>query len=329
MTKPYPLLFHPILLTKVWGGDSLRRLGKRVKEGATIGESWEVADLDAGSASGAGDVPLRSVIANGELAGKTLHDAMEPWGPDLLGGAAPSAAGGFPLLVKYLDARENLSVQVHPSPEYAASHPGANLKTECWYIIAAAPGAMIYKGVRPGVTPADFERHVADGSCRNDLVDVPAVVGECHNLPSGTVHALGAGVLVAEVQTPSDTTFRVYDWGRQGRRLHVREAMECIRWSEAPPATRGEPGKTCTRLVTTDFFRVDELSMGVGRVGSVASEGACCVLMALKGEGRLAWAGGDMNLPLGASVLVPACLAGGVTFAARADATLLRACLGG
>jgi len=209
--SPYPLVFDPFLLPKVWGGDRLARFGKGVKRGDKVGESWELADLPSTSAGGAGGGAFRSVIANGPLKGKTLHDAIVIWGRQLMGEAALAVGGDFPLLVKLLDASENLSVQVHPSPGYAAAHPGANLKTECWYILEAAPGAVIYKGVKAGTTRELFAAHIRDGTVVGDLVSVPAVVGECHTLPSGTVHALGAGVLVAEVQTPSDTTFRIYD----------------------------------------------------------------------------------------------------------------------
>jgi hypothetical protein len=130
-------VFEPILLEKVWGGRRLERYGKKLPPGKLIGESWEVADLPATSESGAGGGPARSVIANGALAGRTLHDALELWGEGLLGPKPPWPGGAYPLLVKFLDARENLSVQVHPSPAYAAAHPGAHLKTECWYVLQA------------------------------------------------------------------------------------------------------------------------------------------------------------------------------------------------
>lgn len=238
--EPYPLLFRPALFPKVWGGDRLARFGKAVKPGDRVGESWELADLPGTSASGAGGGAVRSVIANGPLAGKTIHDAIDLWSDALLPRAALTPEGNFPLLIKFLDAREDLSVQVHPSPAYAAKHKDAHLKTECWYVLDAAPGSVIYKGVKAGVTREVFERALRAGDGRGvvDLLEaVPAVVGECHNLPSGTVHALGAGVLVAEVQTPSDTTFRVYDWGRKGRELHSEQAMECIEWGPAPATT--------------------------------------------------------------------------------------------
>lgn len=270
MTAPYPIVFEPILLDKVWGGRRLERLGKKLPEGKKIGESWELADLDATSAGGAGGGAARSVIASGVLAGKTLRDAMTQWKRDLMGrvgeGADGSPARAFPLLIKFLDASENLSVQVHPSPAYAAAHADAHLKTECWYILDAAPGSVIYKGVKPGVTRESFARHIKDGTVVDDMIAVPAVVGECHNLPSGTCHALGAGVLVAEVQTPSDTTYRVFDWGRKGRELHIEQALECIDFGPAPAAARLAKGKVSGQLVGTEFFRVFESFLPAGGV---------------------------------------------------------------
>lgn len=327
MPAPYPLLLEPILLSKVWGGDRLASMGKRVKPGDTIGESWELADLPQTSASGAGGGAFRSRIANGPLAGHTLHDALTQWGDALLGKTTHGASGDFPLLVKFLDARENLSVQVHPSERFARENPGAHLKTECWYIIDAAPGAMIYKGVRPGVTPEAFARHIAQGTCQDDLIAVPAIPGECHTLPSGTCHALGAGVLVAEVQTPSDTTFRVYDWGREGRELHVDQAVRCIDFGPAPEATRSTPGAARTRLVHTPFFSVDEITLTPGRVTRLGEGLAATAVIVIRGEARLSAGGVDLPLLLGSTSLVPASLAGSATIAAPTPLTALIATL--
>ncbi len=283
MVAPYPIVFEPILLEKVWGGRRLERLGKSLPAGKKIGESWELADLGATSVSGAGGGAARSVIASGMLAGKTLHDAVVMWKRDLMGGL--SAENGFPLLIKFLDANENLSVQVHPSPAYAAAHAGANLKTECWYILDAEPGSVIYKGIKAGVTRESFARHIKDGSVVDDLVAVPAVVGECHSLPSGTCHALGAGVLVAEVQTPSDTTFRVFDWGRKGRELHIEQALECIDFGPAPAAAKLAKGKVSGQLVGTEFFRVFEAHLPAGGVVPLGeSADGPRVLMVLSGS---------------------------------------------
>ena len=231
----YPLQFEPIYKPKVWGGRALESLGRALPGDTSnrIGESWELADLSKSSASGGGGGQERSVIANGPLAGKTLHDVIQRYGDRLLGRLRLNDDGGFPLLVKFLDAQQNLSVQVHPSVDYAQEHPDAHLKSEAWYIIDAQPGAVIYKGIRDGVTAEQFRQAIDAGQVEELMIPVPVKTGDCHYLPSGTCHALGAGILVAEVQTPSDTTFRVYDWGRTDRELHLEQAMQCIHFG--PP----------------------------------------------------------------------------------------------
>lgn len=308
--EPYPLLFRPALFHKVWGGDRLARFGKAVNPGDKVGESWELADLPGTSASGAGGGAVRSVIANGPLAGKTIHDAIDLWGDALLSRAALTPEGNFPLLIKFLDAREDLSVQVHPSPAYAAKHKDAHLKTECWYVLDAAPGSVIYKGVKAGVTREVFERALrnGDGAGVVELLEaVPAVVGECHNLPSGTVHALGAGVLVAEVQTPSDTTFRVYDWGRKGRDLHIEQAMECIEWGPAPAAVSFTKSGMLQGGMGTAWFSVFKYC---SEHGVQSSCDAFTINMVVEGEGIIRPFTGtpypDLTIRAGDTVYMPA-----------------------
>ena len=324
-TSPYPLIFEPIFKDKVWGGRRLERFGKKLPAGQAIGESWELADLASTSASGAGGGAAHSTIANGPLAGKTIRDALAMWGEQLTGPRSIKLTA-FPLLVKFLDAREHLSVQVHPSPAYAKAHKDANLKTECWYILDAEPGSVIYKGVKPDVTRETFSKHIADGTIVNDMIAIPAVPGEMHNLPSGTCHALGAGVLVAEVQTPSDTTYRVYDWGRAGRELHIQQALECIDFHEAPPATRLAAGQTRSRLVTTEFFTVDEARPAAGQNIPFADASKPLVIMVLKGAGRVTTSTGSTELAAGQTALIPASLLGpAASFAADHASTLLLA----
>jgi mannose-6-phosphate isomerase len=321
VVTPYPLIFEPILLDKVWGGRRLERLGKKLPAGKTIGESWELADLGSTSASGAGGGAARSVISSGLLAGKTLHDAVTMWRRDLLGSG--TYVESFPLLIKFLDANENLSVQVHPSPAYAAAHQEAHLKTECWYILDAAPGSVIYKGIKPGVTRDAFAKHIKDGSVVNDLVAVPAVVGECHNLPSGTCHALGAGVLVAEVQTPSDTTFRVFDWGRTGRELHVDQALDCIDFGPAPVASRLPKGKLSAQLVGTEYFRVDEaFLLAGGAVPLHESRDGPRILIVLSGSISIR-AAEPVAAAAGTTALIPASLVASTQALAKAGTRVL------
>lgn len=269
-TPLYPLAFAPIYKEKVWGGRRLETLGRQLPGDpqAQIGESWELVDLATTSASGGGGNAEHSVVRNGPLAGQAINGLIADYGRDLIGDLPLSPQGGFPLLLKYLDASQNLSVQVHPSPAYAAAHPDAFLKSEAWYIVDCEPGAVIYKGIKPGVSPEQFRAAIernTDDAVVPLMISVPVRPGDCHYLPSGTCHALGGGILVAEVQTPSDTTFRVYDWGRTGRELHVEQALECIHFG--PAATdkfeqrvlSEDHGTQIERLARCEFFQIDRL----------------------------------------------------------------------
>jgi mannose-6-phosphate isomerase len=310
---PHPLVLEPILKAKPWGGRRLRDLGKPLTTSENIGESWELADLPATAPSGGGGEPARSVIAGGPLAGRTLHDAMALWGPDLLGHARATPGGDFPLLVKYLDAREHLSVQVHPSPAYAAEHPGAHLKTESWLVLAAEPGAEMFIGLRPGTTRDDLARAIADGTVPALMRRRPAVPGECHTLPSGTVHALGAGVLVAEVQTPSDTTFRLYDWTREydrpDRELHVEQALACADFGEPPEPVRA--GGERSTVATTEFYTMEVVRAHCKAV-HVGGDGPVVVMVARTmgaavASGSNAWP--EVTLHAGQTCVIPAACA--------------------
>ncbi len=205
--------------------------------GERIGESWELYDFPPGIVEPT-DRWVSSQVSNGPLAGRTLHELVSEFGGDLLGDVpALPPHNQFPILIKFLDARDDLSVQVHPDAEYARTHPGAHLKTEAWYVIDTETGSRIYRGIRQGTTREMLRQALDSGTVEEHLVSVPCKPGQCHFLPSGTVHALGAGMLVAEVQTPSDTTFRLYDFNRidpatgKLRALHVEQSLECIDFS--------------------------------------------------------------------------------------------------
>ncbi|MHC4948153.1 MAG: type I phosphomannose isomerase catalytic subunit [Planctomycetota bacterium] len=309
---PYPLVFEPLLLPKVWGGRALGEYGKQLPPGERIGESWELADLppDAGGTS--------STVRNGALAGLTLRDLVAWHREAILGAATPTPDGGFPLLIKYLDARENLSVQVHPDAAWAARHPEAHLKSEAWVVVEADPGAVIYKGVRPGVTAEQFAADVEADRVVDDLVAVPVAPGDCHYLPSGICHALGAGVLVAEIQTPSDTTFRVYDWGRTDRDLHVAEAIACIDFdgTAADPAGVRLGGPPCevggvrtAQMVQTEHFAIERVDAVARTQFEIVTNGMPMVWMVVSGRGRLrAPSVPPVTLTPGLTVLLPAAL---------------------
>ena len=315
--QPYPLVLTPILKEKVWGGRRLETLGKDLPEAVNVGESWELADLSATSPDGGGGGDARTVIDNGAMRGLTLHEAITAMGPNLLGNTRLTGSGDFPLLVKFLDARENLSVQVHPSPEYARDNPGppeAHLKTESWYVLDAEPGSVIYRGVAPGTSRDEFARCIREGTVEDVLIAHEAVPGEVHHLPSGTCHALGAGVMVAEVQTPSDTTFRVYDWGRTHRTLHIEQALECIDFEgrlDLPPV-RSDGSERC-RLLETDHYILTESRHRGDSEENVRTGDGARIVMILSGEGRLVSGDGAYDpapFRTGTSILLPDALPG-------------------
>jgi len=321
------MLLRPRLLPKVWGGGRLALLGKDLDPGERVGESWELADLDVTSPSGGGGAGVSTSIAAGWLAGQRLRDAMEADTPALLGTSEPLATPAgerFPLLVKYLDAREHLSVQVHPSPAYAAGHPEAHLKTECWLVLEADPGARIFKGLAPDVDAVGLVHAAREGGpVEHLLASEPARRGDLHVLPSGTVHALGGGVLVAEVQTPSDTTFRVYDWqaelDRPPRELHHAQALACLADAPIlPPTTPASVGEG--RLCALEAFTLDQAAPEPGDHVPLAFDGRCQVLMLLSGMGEVHGpAGPPLAIHAGHTVLVPAACADGCSYVNSLD----------
>jgi mannose-6-phosphate isomerase len=225
----YPLTFKPMFKERVWGGRSLESLfGKALPPGRPIGESWEIADRP-------GEV---SVIANGPLAGQDLRWLAAEHGAELFGPAG-APAGRFPLLIKILDAREKLSLQVHP-PAEAAARLGGEPKTELWYIVHAEPGAELFVGLKRGMTREAFEARLRAGTVAECFHRVRVSAGDAMFLPSGRVHAIGAGLVLFEIQQNSDTTYRVFDWNRVGldgqpRALHAAESLASINFADYEP----------------------------------------------------------------------------------------------
>ena len=309
-----PLAFHPILKPRAWGSSRLRSLGKPVETGSRIGESWEIADLPDAVADG------QSVVDGGRFDGLRLREIRLAHRDALLGVTTPAPDGGFPLLVKYLDAAENLSVQVHPDAAFVRAHPSAHLKTEAWVVLDAAPGALLYRGFRREVTRADYERALSSGTVVDLLEAIEVGRGDCVYLPSGTCHALGAGLVVAEIQTPSDTTFRVWDWNRNdpARPLHLDEARACLRFGAAqedgiPAVVRGVDATTIAahgfitrRLARTPFFRIDWVEATRQTALSIEPTGVAEVWMTVQGSAVWRMPSGNVDAPLGRTVLRPA-----------------------
>ena len=273
----YPFKFGPIFKERIWGG---RKLGEFFEKGfpadIKIGESWCLADLPDD----------KTLIVNGGFAGSPLENAIDFFGPLVTGN--PSYKGPFPLLIKILDARDVLSVQVHPDEETCKRTGKGDPKTECWYIIEAKPGACIYKGLKSGVEKEEFAKAITEGTCADLLEKIEVKVGECHFLPSGTAHAIGAGLLIAEIQQPSDTTYRVFDWNRvgddgKGRQLHVEDALESIHFD---PSGDDLSVRSVGRLVDTEVFKVDKGHQLAG-CEVLLSEGKMKVYVFLSGSGTI------------------------------------------
>ncbi|HSJ29429.1 MAG TPA: type I phosphomannose isomerase catalytic subunit [Acidimicrobiia bacterium] len=253
---PDVIRVEPILVERPWGGRRLERFGRAIPEGASAGESWEVADLAA-----SGEGPERcTLVAGGPLAGARLVDIIDAYGAGFLGSAMPAPDGRFPLLVKLLDAREHLSVQVHPPPAVADADPAVRAKNESWYVLDVEPDARIWIDVRTDATDAQLAAVVGTPAMLDLLGELPVRVGDFHHIPAGRVHALGAGLLVLEIQTPSDTTFRMYDWAaeydRVPRPLHLEESLRSIVRGDAAALSVGASERPGTRrlVTTTDYW---------------------------------------------------------------------------
>jgi mannose-6-phosphate isomerase len=315
----YPLKFKSRLVEKMWGGRRMEpALGKALPGGKLIGESWELYDFPPGAVEESEEW-VSAVIANGPLTGRTLHWAISEFGEDVLGDVqAVGPRGQFPILVKFLDARETLSLQVHPDEAYAAAHPECAIKTEAWYVLESAENGTVWRGLKAGTTRQGFEAALAAGRVMDCINSFAAKAGQCYFLPSGTVHALGAGLLVAEVQTPSDVTFRIADFGRtdpstgKPRKLHPAEALECIDFSGRiePMQKRAHVAglfTTVTRLVNCPAFKLEKVRFTEG-VEEIVPYDEPVVWIMLEGAAELTVEGvkEPTRLGRGDTVLLPA-----------------------
>lgn len=304
-----PLRFHRIPFEKVWGGRALERTpGIELSLDGPVGETWELVDR----------VDHNSIVACGELQGESLRSLMLGRGGELLGRARPAAGGAFPVLVKLLDASDVLSVQVHPDDEVARRlGDGETGKTEAWYILSAEPGSRIWLGLKPGVDRAAFEREAGGPGVVDLLQTYEVSPGQLYFVPSGTVHAIGAGITLAEVQQNSDVTYRVYDWGRVGldgqpRATHLEETLESVSYDRpwvGPVQAGAEPGPgACGRaeLLECDHFALSALVLRGG--GDNDTVERAMVYLATRGAGRLTVPGteGEWRIRPGDTWLLPA-----------------------
>ena len=309
MENVYPLLFEPNLHKVVWGGHRLRPYKGLERSDDPIGESWEVSAVPSSP----------SVIKNGSYQGLDLISVIRAHPEAILGHkVSETYHGQLPLLVKFIDARDDLSIQVHPNDEMAQRLHGKMGKSEMWYIIQAEEGAHLYAGFKASITPDEYQRRIADGTITEVLADHPVKAGDVFYLPAGRVHAICGGILLAEVQQSSDVTYRIYDYGRPGidgkpRELHTDLAAQALDFHvEANYRTEYvDPANRAVQVIDTPYFdvRVMEVSRPFHRdlrkydsfVISMCLEGACTLRMRPTGD--------EVLLQSAHSVLIPAAIA--------------------
>ncbi len=291
---PGVLTFTPLFMERVWGGRGLQEaFGKPLPDGAPIGESWELVDRPE----------AQSVVASGPLAGTELHQLWHEDRERIFGGRAAGAGDRFPILVKLLDARETLSVQVHP-PAHLAEELGGEPKNELWYVAGAAPAANLFAGLRKGVSQEDFSTALEAGEDVSEMLHrIEVQVGDALFIPAGRVHAIGAGCLVVEIQQSSDTTYRVFDFDRPGldgkpRELHVPQSLASIDFSDLEPALR-PPGDGI--VLANENFTVSHRNVE-GAAERVTADGECALVGVLTGEATC----GEEHFGPGSFFLVPA-----------------------
>jgi len=318
-----PLRFERFALEKPWGGRALERLlGLKLPGNGPVGETWEISDR-AGH---------NSVVAFGAERGTALRDILRLHGEELLGRSRPSPDGSFPLLVKYLDAREALSVQVHPHERTRIAHE--EKKSECWYVLEAAPGARLWLGLVPGTTRETLAASAGSARITEHVLEWPVHSGDFVHVPAGTVHAIGAGIALVEIQENADVTHRFYDWERVGsdgkaRALQIADALRATRF-DAPhplgprPASWHElrPGLRHAELCRGEEFTIELLE--TADEAEIETHSRVLVAVVLEGSGRLHTEHQDCELERGQTWLVPAAT-GRARFEARGNLKLLLA----
>ncbi len=314
-----PLRFHPIFQDYLWGGNRLSELFQKSIIGQRCAESWEVVDHAHG----------QSIVSDGRYQGQSLSQLIQRFGPELLGAQTwrqinlphlpPNIRGRFPLLFKFLDAAQPLSVQVHPNDQQAEKLNPADLgKTEAWVVLATEPNAQIYAGLKRVVTAAELRQAMADGELDRLLHSFSPQVGDCVFIPAGTIHALGAGLVVAEIQQASNTTFRLFDWDRvdrqgQSRPLHIDQAIDVATLNQGPihPTAIESAGTGWQVRANCPYFHLSQIR---GKVNSqLTSSGRFQILVLLAGRLELRWRNHvgqfrERQLGPGESLLLPAAL---------------------
>ncbi|MGQ9846426.1 MAG: type I phosphomannose isomerase catalytic subunit [Bacteroidales bacterium] len=301
----YPLTFKPIILERIWGGKKLKtRLGKDIGNIENAGESWEISSIEG----------LESEVENGFLAGNQLSELIEVYLSDLVGEKVYNQFGiEFPLLIKYIDANDVLSIQVHPNDKLAKERHHAYGKTEMWYVLEAEPDAYIISGFNRDITKEEFLAHLEAGNVETLMNKVPTKPGDVFFIPAGRVHAIGKGVLLAEIQQTSDITYRIFDWNRvdkngNPRQLHTDEALDAIdfKMTKQVKQAYNEIKNTSVNLVQCPYFTTNLLYLDQPLEREYEFIDSFKILMIIKGKAVFLYQNKEFAFDEGKTVLIPA-----------------------
>jgi mannose-6-phosphate isomerase len=314
----YPLFFEPVYKKIIWGGRNLETVFNRTLPPGDIAESWDVCCHKNGM----------SIVSNGPLKGKKLDELMTIYNLELLGKKC-AGMDRFPVLVKIIDANDKLSVQVHPGDDYALKDSGDLGKTEIWYIIDAKPNSKLVYGTLPGISKEEFKASITDGCLQSKLRYINVVKGDVIFIPHGTVHAIMEGLLIAEIQQNSDTTYRVFDWNRtdaegKPRELHIDKALDVINFDFDGKINNSikinHSGYLEEKLISCDYFKVDKIIIE-GTYEDKTDDDSLFIYTALEGAGYLVHNDTRYDIPTGSSFIIPAALG---KFEIKGNLTLLK-----
>ncbi len=318
----YPLKFKTIFKSVVWGGEKIAPFKGVETDQHNIGESWELSGVKGNE----------SVVAEGELAGKTVAELAAEYKGELLGQKVYEKTGTeFPLLVKFIDARDDLSIQVHPDDKLAAErHNGSKGKTEMWYVVQADEKAHLMSGLTKNITPEEYASKVDDNTVTEVLHDYNVKAGDVFFLPAGRIHSIGSGCFIAEIQQTSDITYRIYDFGRKGldgkpRELHTELSKAAIDYTVLPDYKTAytEKQNEENEIVSCEYFTTSLYDLDKPVTKEVKSLDSFLIVICTEGKGSLTDSEGNtVSLRQGETVLVPACT-GSVTFTPEGKLKLL------